>query len=125
MQSALSRREQILEYLDEKRTASYAALAREFSCSVSAIRRDIAILTTPPYNALIFTKSGSGGGIYVDESWHFGSRRLNAKQQELLERMLPLLQPEDRETACSILLQFGKKAYQKTKGELYHGIKRQ
>lgn len=104
------RRNAILEVLCVRRFETLDNLAFEFGVSKRTIRYDIESLSlTYP----IYTVSGNGGGIYVDENFRFGKSYLNDEQQELLQRLLPNLDGKDAEVMKSILNTFGLKGARK------------
>lgn len=104
------RRNAILEVLCVRRFETLDNLAFEFGVSKRTIRYDIESLSlTYP----IYTVSGNGGGIYVDENFRLGKSYLNDEQQELLQRLLPNLDGKDAEVMKSILNTFGLKGARK------------
>ena len=57
----------------------------------------------------IYTSQGAGGGIYVVEGATLSvEKRLNEKQNELLQRLSKNLKGKDAKIMQSILLTFGK-----------------
>jgi len=103
MQSALDRRQMILEALSDRRYETLDGLATEFGVSKMTIRRDIEILGC---SAPIYTVQGGGGGIRVADGWYVGRRYLHKDQEELLRSLLDGLQPEQQKTMESILSAF-------------------
>ena len=103
MQSALERRQLILETLSDKRQTTLEELALEFRVSKMTIRRDIDVLTC---SAPIYTMQGGGGGIRVADGWYIGRRYLHKDQEELLKQLMNGLQPEQQKTMQSILDSF-------------------
>lgn len=104
MQSALERRQAMLELLSDRRQETVANLMSEFSISRCTVLRDIETLSC---SAPIFTVQGNGGGVRVADGYYYGRRYLRKEQEELLHRLLPGLQPEDAKTMQSILAGFG------------------
>lgn len=103
MQSALERRQEILETLCERRHESVYNLSHEFGVSERTIRRDIELLTL---SYPIYTTQGNGGGVHVTDGYRLGKKYLTDKQTELLEKIAIGLTGEDFETLQSILKKF-------------------
>lgn len=79
-------------------------LASEFGVSERTIRRDIGELTL---QYPIETKCGRhGGGVRVADWYRMDSKRLTAKQADLLRRLSVSLSGDDLETMNRILAQF-------------------
>ncbi len=100
MQSALDRRQEILQRLSDRRQDTIENLMTEFGVSRSTIKRDIEILAC---SAPIYTVQGNGGGIRVMDGYYYGRRYLKSDQEALLRKLLPGLQPEDQKTMQSVL----------------------
>ena len=105
MQSALERRQRILEKLSDCRSTTLDRLAAEFSVSKMTIRRDIDLLSC---SAPIFTLQGGGGGIRVADGWYLSRRYLHDDQEALLRSLLDGLQPEKQQIMQQILTAFAK-----------------
>ena len=105
MQSALDRRQSILNAISDRRFETVENLATEFSVSKSTIRRDIEILSC---SAPIYTVRGNGGGIRAMDGWYVSRRYLTSAQEMTLREILPGLQPEQQKAVQSILLSFAK-----------------
>lgn len=103
MQSALERRQEILERLSDRRQDTIENLMAEFGVSRSTIKRDIEVISC---SAPIYTIQGNGGGIRVADGYYVGRRYLKSEQEELLKRLLPGLQPEDQKLMEGILSAF-------------------
>lgn len=103
MQSALTRRQMILETLSDRRFETRENLATEFQVSVRTIVRDIEALSC---SAPIYTVSGNGGGIKVADGWYVGRRYLRAEQETLLRELMIDLEPEKQRIMKSILTAF-------------------
>ena len=103
MQSALDRRQTILEILSDRRQESVANLMHELNVSRRTILRDIEILSC---SAPIYTVQGNGGGIRVEDSYYVGRRYLKPEQAALLDKLASTLQGEERAVMDSILTQF-------------------
>ena len=104
MQNATERRQEILEYISDRRCLTYQDLADNFDISYNTARRDVEILSC---SYPIETVTGNGGGIRAMDGWFYGRRYLNDTQEALLRKLLPGLQPEDQKTMERILLSFG------------------
>ncbi len=105
MQSAIERRQAILETLSDRRHQTLDGLASEFGVSKMTIRRDIDILSC---SAPIYTVQGGGGGICAADGWYVSRRYLRDSQEKLLRRLMEGLQPEDQTTMQQILTAFAK-----------------
>ena len=104
MQSALERRQAMLELLSDRRQETVADLMAEFGVSRCTVLRDLEQLST---SAPIFTVQGNGGGVRVADGYYYGRRYLHSDQEALLRKLLPGLQPEDQKTMQNILRAFG------------------
>jgi hypothetical protein len=104
MQSALERRQAILELLSDRRQETVTKLMSEFDVSRSTILRDIEILS---YSAPIYAVQGNGGGVRVADGYFYGRRYLCTEQEALLLSLMDGLQPKDQKTIRSILARFG------------------
>lgn len=98
------RRMMIIEYLSQKRQATYDNLAHEFAVSKSTIREDVQTLIDA--HLPIERIRGRYGGVKVSGNFHFYHRPMNTKQTELLRRLSLQLEGEDVETMRSILCVF-------------------
>lgn len=107
---ANERRNAILEILCMRRIEKINNLAFQFGVTEKTIRRDILTLSL---EYPIYTAQGNGGGIYVDKNFRLGRVYLKNEQQELLERLLPELNGEDKEVMKAILKTFGLKGAKK------------
>ncbi len=103
MQSALERRRELLGILIDRREEMVENLAFEYGVTERTIRRDLEELGR--YYP-VFTKQGKGGGVYIAKGFVLGRKYLNAKQQELLERLSVRLDGDDLKTMKSILKVF-------------------
>ena len=100
VQSALERRQEILEVLCERR---YDTVATEFGVGERTIRRDIEYLSL---SYPIYTVPGKGGGVYVGEGYRLGKKYLTDKQAELLEELSKGLTGNELAVMHSILKTF-------------------
>lgn len=105
MQSALERRQAMLELLSDRRQETVANLMAEFGVSRCTVLRDIETLSC---SAPIFTVQGNGGGIRVAEGYYLGRRYLHSDEEALLRRLIHGLQPEEQKTMQGILKRFGR-----------------
>lgn len=103
MQSALDRRQEILEHLSDRRFDTIANLMAEFHVSRSTIKRDLELLSC---SYPIETVQGNGGGVRVADGYYVGRRYLRPEQEALLRELMPGLQPDQQETMQSILAAF-------------------
>lgn len=105
MQSALDRRQAMLELLSDRRQETIPHLMAIFGVSRSTVLRDLEVLCC---SAPIYSVPGKGGGVRVADGYYVGRRYLMGSQKELLEKLMTDLQPEDRKTMQSIINTFGK-----------------
>ena len=103
VQSALERRQEILEVLCERRRESVENLATEFGVNERTIRRDIEYM---PLSYPIYTVPGKGGGVYVSDGYRLGKKYLTDKQAELLEELSKGLTGNELAVMQSILKTF-------------------
>ena len=105
MQSAIERRQRIVEILNMRRSEQLENLANELNVSKSTIRRDIEVLSCSyPLN----TKQGNGGCIYVEDGFDLYERYLTAKQFEVLEELKVNATEEQVKVLETILKSFGR-----------------
>ena len=105
MQSAIERRQRIVEILNMRRSERLDNLASELNVSKMTIRRDIEVLSCSyPIN----TKQGNGGCIYVEEGFDLYERYLTAKQFEVLEDLKNVATGEQVKILETILKSFGR-----------------
>lgn len=95
MQSAIERRQQVLEAISDRRTERIENLASEFGVSRRTIERDILVLSC---SYPIVTVQGAAGGVRAMDGWYVTRRYLNDDQEALLRSLLPGLQPDQQET---------------------------
>lgn len=105
LQSALDRRQAIKDELIVRRFMTMRELQDEFEVSRSTIRRDIDILSE---SIPLYTEKGNGGGVRVMDGYRSDRIYLNSEQENLLNEIMPGLQPEQMEVMQSILATFGK-----------------
>ena len=105
MQSALDRRQGILEFVSDRRRLTYQDICNKFGISYNTARRDIEVLSC---SYPILTIQGRNGGVRAMDGWYVSRRYLHDDQEELLRSFLPGLQPEERKKLEDILLAFAK-----------------
>ncbi len=104
MQSALERRQAMLELLSDRRKETVSNLMAEFNVSRCTVLRDIQILSC---FVPIYTVQGNGGGICVANGYYYDHRYLHKEQEALLIKLSPELQPDEQKILQSILTSFG------------------
>ena len=112
MQSAIERRQQVLEAISDRRTERIENLAAEFGVSRRTIERDILVLSC---SYPIVTVQGGAGGVRAMDGWYLSCRYLHDDQEALLRSLLPGLQPQDQKTMESILAAFAKPSVKEQK----------
>ena len=105
MQSALNRRQEILNVLMYRRQDTVSNLAFEFHISKRTIRRGICILSR---DHSIETQQGHGGGIRVADGYYADRRYLNDEQEDMLRSLIDSLSTKDQEIMQGILSKFAK-----------------
>ena len=105
MQSALDRRQDMLEHLSDCRQDTIENLMHRYNVSRSTVKRDIEILSR---TAPIYTVQGNGGGVRVMDGYYCSRRYLRPEQEALLNKLSDGLQPEDMKVMQSILAAFAK-----------------
>jgi len=111
MQSAIERRQLLLEAISDRRTERMDNLASEFGVSRRTIERDIQLLSC---SYPIVTVQGGAGGVRAMDGWYLSRRYLHDDQEALLRSLLPGLQPEQQKTMESILAAFAKPSVKET-----------
>ena len=105
MQSAISRRQEILDAIMFRRKDTVSNLAIEFKVSERTIRRDICILSR---DHAIEMKQGNGGGIRVIAGYYLDRPYLTDEQENMLRSLKDNLAPKDREIMREILSKFSR-----------------
>ena len=105
MQNTTERRQQILEYISDRRHVTMQEIVDEFQISMSTAKRDIQVLAC---SYPLITENWRGGGIRAMDGWYFGRRYLRPEQEALLRDLLPGLQPEQQRLMQGILTSFAK-----------------
>ena len=103
MQSAIERRQRIVDILNMRRSEKIDNLAFELKVTRRTIENDIQVLSC---SYPIDTKKGTGGCVYVQDGFDLYERYLTAKQFELLERLKGTLAGEDEKVLETILKSF-------------------
>jgi predicted DNA-binding transcriptional regulator YafY len=110
MQSAIERRQRIIEILNERRYEKRKNLAFELNVSSRTIERDIEVLSC---SYPIDTKVGKAGCVYVQDGFDLYERYLTAKQFEVLEELKGVATEEQVKVLENILKNFGRKGGEK------------
>ncbi len=105
MQSTTERRQYILEYISDHRFVQIQDLMNEFDISRRTAIRDVQLLSC---SYPIYTQQGGAGGIRAVDGWYLSRRYLSDNQENLLQSLLPGLQPEQKEIMNRILMAFAK-----------------
>lgn len=105
MQSAIDRRQQVLEIISDRRIVQIDNLAAQLGVSRRTIERDILTLSC---SHPIITENWRGGGVRAMDGWYLSRRYLHDDQEALLRSLLPGLQPEQAKTMEAILTAFAK-----------------
>lgn len=100
---AAERQMLIRDFISDVRHISIAEIAEQFSVSQSTVRRDLEVIT--PFTSF-YTTVGNEGGLHAIDGWYASKRYLSKGQEELLRRLLPGLQPEDKALMSGILQAF-------------------
>ena len=104
--TALERREAILEVLIERKNEKMINLANEFSVSKRTIEQDILVLSL---SYPIYTKAGRyESGVYIDPDYYLHKQYLKSKEQECLEEVLKIVNPEQQKILNTILKKYSR-----------------
>ena len=112
MQSAVERRQQLLETISDRRHETIEHLAAEFNVSRRTIERDITVLSC---SYPIVTENWRGGGVRAMDGWYVSRRYLHDDQEALLRSLLPGLQQDQQKLMESILSAFAKPSMKEAK----------
>ena len=112
MQSAIDRRQQVLEIISDRRIVQIDNLSAELGVSRRTIERDILMLSC---SHPIITENWRGGGVRAMNGWYLNCRYLHDDQEKLLRSLLPGLRPEDQKTMQCILTAFAKPNTEETR----------
>lgn len=99
------RRRAILNALCQRRFDTKQNLACEFGVSKRTITNDIYLLSL---EYPIYTVSGNGGGIHIEESFKRNKDYLTTEEEALLRRIHKTLSGKEAEIMMSIIKVFGK-----------------
>ncbi len=102
--TAHERRQSILFTLCRRRQETMENFAVEFGVCKRTIENDIMHLSL---KYPIYTKSGSGGGVFVLSNFKPDKPSMNKKQIDLLKKLALLLANEDRKTIIEIIEMYG------------------
>ena len=105
MQSAIERRQRIIDILNMRRSDKIDNLAFELNVTRRTIENDIQVLAC---SYPIDTKKGHGGCVYVQDGFDLYERYLTAKQFEVLERLKETATSEDVKVLETIMKSFGR-----------------
>lgn len=105
MQTAIERRQFILEAISARRMETCRNLAEEFGVSEKTIRNDIVCLSC---SYPIYTVQGNGGGIRAADGWYLNRTYLTPEQEALLESLKVGLQADQMAIMDSIFASFAK-----------------
>ena len=100
------RRESIKLLLMKERFTTIMRLAYLFEVDKQTIRRDIAFLGS---RLPITTKSGNGGGIFLDMDFETQKQYLNTEEESLLLRLSETLSKRDKLIIHNIINKFSVK----------------
>ena len=104
MQNTTERRQEMLEYLCEKRFANISDLMFKFKISRSTVIRDLQVLSI---SKPIFCIPGRyGGGVHIAKGFYIGRKYLKPNQKALLEKLSNSLQGEELRILQEILKAF-------------------
>ncbi len=112
MRNTTERRQQILEYISDRRVVTMQEIADEFDICLRTAKADVQLLSSSPP---IYTQQGGGGGVRAMDGWYLSRRYLHDDQEALLRSLLPGLQPEQQETMQRILSAFAKPSVKEQK----------
>ena len=107
------RRRAILNILCQRRFERKINLAHEFGVTYRTITSDIYLLSQ---EYPIYTTSGKGGGVYIEESYNRKKDYLTNEEEALLRKIHKTLSGKDAETMMAIIKVFGKSAERRCEG---------
>ncbi len=99
--TAWERRQEILLALCRRKKETRANLAFEFDVSKRTIETDIEALSLA--HIPVYTKSGRGGGIFIDKDYTPDMKYFSRKQAEWIIGLLAHTDGENREMLISII----------------------
>ena len=112
MRNTTERRQQILEYISDRRVVTMQEIADEFDICLRTAKADVQLLSC---SHPIYTQQGGGGGVRAMDGWYLSRRYLHDDQEALLRSLLPGLQPDQQKTMESILAAFAKPSVKEQK----------
>ena len=98
--SLYERRRQLIAVLYERQNDTICNLAFEFNVSSHTIRNDIRVLES---EYPIYTRMGTGGGVFILDSSRLQQRWLTVRQRELLMDVCGVLDDEQALLMRSII----------------------
>lgn len=101
--TARERRQTILRALCIRKHDKRENLANEFGVCKRTIEYDVVCLSL---EYPIYTKHGSGGGIFILEGYRLERPRMNEKQIALLNKLFATLTGEDKKIMSEIIFQY-------------------
>ena len=107
------RRRAILNILCQRRFETKTNLAYEFGVTYRTITSDIYLLSQ---DYPIYTTSGNGGGVYIEESYKRNKDYLTSEEEALLRKIHKTLSGKEAETMMSIIKVFGKATERRCQG---------
>ena len=107
------RRRAILNILCQRRFETKSNLAYEFGVTYRTITKDVYRLSQ---EYPIYTTSGNGGGIHIEESYNRNKEYLSNEEEALLRKLHKTLSGEEAETMMSIIKIFGKVSERRCQG---------
>ena len=105
MQSAIERRQRIIDILNMRRYEKIDNLASELKVARRTIQYDIEVLSC---SYPIDTRKGTGGCVYVQDGFDLYERYLTEKQFEVLEKLKGTVTGEEEKVLETILKRFGR-----------------
>ena len=107
------RRRAILNVLCQRRFDTKLNLAYEFGVDYRTITRDVYELSQ---EYPIYTTSGKGGGVHIEESYKRNKDYLTSEEEALLRKIHKTLSGKEAETMMSIIKVFGKATERRCQG---------
>ena len=104
--TAAERQDQIMATLRKERRALICNLAAALDCSRSTVLRDIDALSVAGF-PIETVRGRYGGGVKLSDWYHPQLTTLCSEQLNLLKRVAPSLNADDRQILNSIIDQFG------------------
>ncbi len=101
--TAYERRENIKSLLVVEKNTTMVQLSHMFNVSVNTIKRDLVFLSSC---MPIETKSGNGGGIFLNMEFEKHKQYLSCREKKLLEKLLKTLSDKDKRLMTNILNKF-------------------